>query len=188
MLSLLENLDRFLFNRINQDWTHPFLDQWMPLVTDLHKQKWLPYFLIVAVILPWIFLKRKRGFKVLCGLALCVGLVDQITAEVLKPTFLRDRPSASVEEARVLIKGSTPTGRSFPSNHAANTFAAAGFLFFIHSSTGWLLFPFASLVAFSRVYVGVHFPLDVTVGALWGLLFSWFFFLVWKRVFLYKKV
>jgi undecaprenyl-diphosphatase len=73
----------------------------------------------------------------------------------------------------------------FVSSHAANSFALAGFVWFLlrqyYSKIGWILFLWASGVAYSRVYLGVHYPGDILGGALLGLAVSW---LVWQ---LYRR-
>ncbi len=80
-----------------------------------------------------------------------------------------------------MAKGSCGGAFGFVSSHAANSFALAGFIWFIlkpaFPKIGFVLFPWAALVAYSRIYLGVHYPGDILVGAVLGLLISW---LVWK--------
>jgi undecaprenyl-diphosphatase len=63
-------------------------------------------------------------------------------------------------------------GKSFPSSHAANNFGAATILTYFYRKIAWIFFSLAALVAFSRVYVGVHYPFDVLAGAILGMAIS----------------
>jgi undecaprenyl-diphosphatase len=69
-----------------------------------------------------------------------------------------------------------------PSNHAANMFAFATTLSFFYKRYKTFLFILASLIAFSRVYVGVHFPGDIFFGALIGYIISWFLLTTWNNI------
>src|SRR5206468_3552783 len=73
----------------------------------------------------------------------------------------------------VVLRTARHYGYSFPSIHAANSFAAAAFLGAFYPTPRVLFFAVAAAVAYSRVYVGVHYPLDVAGGALCGLLIGW---------------
>ncbi len=102
-------------------------------------------------------------------------------ADFFKYGVQRLRPCYDAELSGLvrLVKTSCGGRFSFFSAHAANTFAIAFFFTFILRSKyryiGFLLVFWAFLVAYSRIYIGVHFPLDVITGALVGLLFSWLF-------------
>jgi undecaprenyl-diphosphatase len=95
----------------------------------------------------------------------CVWLSD-LTAIAIKAIVTRPRPYLTVPEADPLFGGTL--GSSFPSGHAATAFAGAVILTMLVRRAVPLLFVLAALVAFSRVYVGVHYPLDVVGGAAVG--------------------
>ena len=100
-----------------------------------------------------------------------VGLSDLLGYQVLKPFFARQRPCHSLEMVE-LLKGCG--GRfGFPSNHAMNSATFAYFLT-LHYRSPWLLFlvGFAGLVALSRVYLGVHYPMDILFGHSLGFLIA----------------
>src|SRR5262249_7648689 len=84
------------------------------------------------------------------------------------------KPSATANEVMGNTEGDSkrPASRSgynsMPSSHAANWFAAAMILFVFYRRSAWFMLPLASIVAFSRVYNGVHYPSDVLAGAILG--------------------
>ena len=96
-----------------------------------------------------------------------MGTVDGI----LKPAFARARPFDEVADIRVVDR--RPTTYSFPSGHAAMAFGGAVGLLAICPRQWWLL-GLAVAMAFSRIYVGVHYPLDVIVGGVVGGTIGWF--------------
>jgi undecaprenyl-diphosphatase len=104
-----------------------------------------------------------RG-SVLAGV---VGLVDYLSGE-LKWVFERVRPCRALSDAVVVGPGKCGVLFSFPSNHAANTAAAAAFLQMLYPKTGWVTWPIVVLVGFSRVYLGAHYVTDVLGGWLLG--------------------
>jgi len=89
-----------------------------------------------------------------------------LIALVLKATVERRRPYETLAEADPLIRASV--GNSFPSGHAATSFAGAVILGYLFRRALPGLFALAALVAVSRVYVGVHYPLDILGGAALG--------------------
>jgi len=172
--------DKQFFYFINTSLSHPVLDTIMPTLTDLHKIPALQFFGIPLILVFWFLKKRRKMIPVLLGLIVAVGAVDLFNYRILKPTFKRPRPPA-VEQA-INIRTDRYAGYSFPSNHAANNFAGATFLSLCYPALSPAFFGFAALVAFSRVYVGVHYPLDVTIGGLIGWIFGLFFFKIFEII------
>jgi len=135
----------------------------MPLITER------AYF-IVPLILLWILLfwrAGRRGRIIAFLILLVITASDQISAHVLKPLFARERPPYALDSVRLLVD--TTRSFSFPSAHASNAFAVASFVSSFYRHTKVFLYILAGLVAYSRVYVGVHFPLDMLGGAVLGL-------------------
>ena len=110
---------------------------------------------------------RRWGVFVLTVVA--VGLAD-LAATGLKALVDRPRPPLRYAEPKTLVP--VPHDASFPSGHAATSFAAATMLSFAFPRVAPFLYLLAAGVAFSRVYVGVHYPLDVIGGAALGALIA----------------
>jgi undecaprenyl-diphosphatase len=104
----------------------------------------------------------------LFGMTLLTVLVADVSNFVLKNIVDRPRPSDRYAEPEPLLH--PPTSHSFPSGHAATSFAAATVIGASIPRLRIPLYVLAALIAWSRVYVGVHYPLDVIAGAIWGLL------------------
>jgi undecaprenyl-diphosphatase len=119
----------------------------------------------IAIALVLCFFYRRWG---LLGLTLIAVALADWSAMGLKALFDRERPPLRYAEPDPLVR--TPHDGSFPSGHAATSFAAATILSFAFPRLAPLLFVLAAAVAWSRVYVGVHYPLDVLGGAVLGLL------------------
>lgn len=110
------------------------------------------------------------------ALLLSVGLTDIICARILKKVVGRTRPCSLEETDRFSCRLLLPRkgSKSFPSNHAANTAALASTVTFFFGFYAGLPFIFLSLIiGYSRVYCGVHFPLDVLTGWLIGAFVGW---------------
>ncbi|MBM9620137.1 phosphatase PAP2 family protein [Streptomyces zhihengii] len=111
---------------------------------------------------------RSIALAVLAPLATAVGYV---VSESLKSVVDEERPCRTVTEAVASVSACPPYGDwSFPSNHSAIAGAAALALALAWPRIGWLTVPMAVLMAFSRVFVGVHYPHDVAAGLVLGAL------------------
>ncbi len=126
------------------------------------KLLWLGGLVLVVVLAG-----GRRGRVAALLAVVAVAIADQVAAELVKPWVDRLRPCFALPEVRLLLPRQAHSP-SFPSNHAANAFAAAVALFAWRREAGWLGLGLAALVAWSRVHVGVHFPTDIVAGALLG--------------------
>jgi len=168
MLSFLHSWDVALFFLINQKGQNYFFDWFMPFMTDFKNFTYV--FPLLAI---WILWKEKRrGIVTLVFLGLTLTITDQFSSLFLKEWVGRVRPCQVLQHVRLVLTDCN-TSYSFPSSHAVNIFAAAYFLSPSLKRFAFLFYLIASLVAYSRVYIGIHYPLDNILGAGIGILIAW---------------
>lgn len=156
------SLDIRLFEAINGRYTNAFLDWFLPLLTQLG----LGGVQIPAVGLVWWLHRTQPQFRNLWWTALAAFLLSTALVHLIKRRVKRLRPVAHTE-VRFLVP-ETRHG-SLPSGHTATTFALAAVLAWCFPLWAVPLLVLASLVGYSRVYVGVHFLSDVAVAAVIGV-------------------
>ena len=170
VLNKFKELDHKLFMEVNGKWHNLFLDNLLPFTRE--PQLWVPFycFLILFAVINF----KKRGFYWVLCFALTISLTNYISSTLIKEAVLRLRPCQDplmIGHVRLLVNG-CPGNPSFPSSHAVNHFAVAMFVFTTYKnplSRWWiLLFFWAAIISYAQVYVGVHFPVDVTCGAIIG--------------------
>ena len=161
------HFDHRLFVDFNSRWTCHFFNVVMPVLTDFQKTKVGLLLVIPAVLAVWVWLRGKRGVRTIVGLAIVVGITDAVSFRILKPLFHRLRPEYTKGLLVILREGKHGL-YGFPSNHAVNMFAAAGFLTMAEPVLAPWVAAAGVVIAYSRVYVGAHFPLDVFAGAIFG--------------------
>ena len=174
MITTIVEIDKNLMIFLNKTLSNPIFDILMPIITN---QKFLTIVGVILIIYLG-FYGGKRARIALIVLIFAAGISDAICAQIIKPWIGRIRPSHEfVEYINLLVsKG----GKwSFPSNHAANSFAFATVLSYFYDKNKTMIFSIASVIAFSRVYVGVHYPLDIIFGSLLGYTVSWIILSVW---------
>jgi undecaprenyl-diphosphatase len=121
-------------------------------------------FLVIGVGLA---IARRVPARGLARLLLAIVLATLVADHLLKPMVHRQRPFR--QQPAIEVIGGRPDDASFPSGHAANAFAGASVLGRLLPSAAWIWWSVAAGVAVSRVYLGVHYPLDVLAGAAVGL-------------------
>ena len=163
------------FEWVNSSLANGFFDAIMPVARQ--PLIWVPLYVFFGAFL-YINFKKQQTLFICLFVGVTIFISDQLSAHVLKFYFEHPRPCADFTMAghiRMLVD--CGPGFSFPSTHATNHFAIA---FFLISVLGkmmkWLpyaLIPWAALICFSQVYVGVHFPLDVICGGMLGTLIGY---------------
>jgi undecaprenyl-diphosphatase len=173
MFEALIQLDRTLFLFFNSTLANPVFDVIFPFITK--GRNWIIPGIIMAIV--YCFLGKKKAFIVL-GLAIVtIAVSDPVSVRILKPLFGRLRPchpSHFVDGAHLFLEGGRflfgyKTSLSFPSAHATNMFAQAMLLTLFYPKQAVWFFIFAFLIGYSRIHVGVHYPLDIVGGAIFGM-------------------
>lgn len=170
-LEALETLDATLFLTINGLSDAGWADAFMLFCSK--KPVWIPLYLFLG----YLFYNRfgaKNMIWVLLGAGVLVMITDRGSVLFFKDVFQRFRPchNANLVDQVNLVAGKCGGQFGFISSHAANVFGLASFvggLFRWSKHTFWV-FLWAAVVSFSRIYLGVHYPFDVLVGAFYGLL------------------
>jgi len=155
-----------------------FLDAVMPVVTFLGNAGW--FWIAMAVVM--LFFKQTRKTALMMGAALIFGLI--ICNLILKPTVARIRPYELVDGIKLLI--GKQSDFSFPSGHTAASFEAATVLMIRDRRFGIPALVLAFIIAFSRMYLFVHYPTDIiggiVVGSLCGVLGYFVVKFIWNKV------
>ena len=159
-------MDAVLFTAINSTHT-PVLDAVMLGVS------WLGYFPGIWFVLGAAALGWPRGRAAAFRMCLAVSLTYVMASGVIKPLVGRMRPSYTPLMAARVLEAQPPSSGSFPSGHAATAVAGAMAAARLIPRASWALWALALLMAYSRVYVGVHYPFDLLGGALLGVAFTW---------------
>lgn len=182
MIDFIKSIDTELFLFFNGLHT-PWLDGIMIFISG--KKEWIPlYLLFVFLIIKQL---RWRSIWVFLGIGLTILLSDQLASGIMKPYFERLRPSRNpnIEGIVHLVNGYKGGMYGFASSHAANAFGLATFLWLtFRSQYKWFvwIFLWAAIVAYSRIYLGVHYPGDILVGALIGIVFGYLSFRLQRYV------
>ena len=180
MIEFLKSIDTQLFlflNGINS----VFFDNFMFVFS--YKWTWIPFYLSIL----YVFIRywKKESIWLIVFLVLFIFLSDQTTSSIIKDLVQRPRPSRAEELDGLahLVNGYRGGRFGFVSSHAANSFGFALFcsLIFRRKIYTWCFFLWAALKAYSRIYLGVHYPGDILGGVIVGVFFALFCFFLLKK-------
>lgn len=188
MIEQILQWDEELFLKLNSlhtDWLDPIAAFASGTMT------WVPFYIVLLY-----FIYRadpKNSWWVFAGAAITILLADQFTSGFMKPYFERLRPCHDERwEELVYVYQRCGGLYGFASSHAANTFGIAMFLNLkMKGKLRFLpwLFVWAALISYTRIYLGVHYPMDIFIGALVGVLsgyIAWILVVFIKRKILRK--
>lgn len=168
----LKHFDQRLFIELNSMHTNSFFDSLMPFLRN--GPNWYPLYVFLGAFVLLNF--RSRGGWWILFFISTIAITDMTGTYIFKHNVERLRPCADPDfffHVRLLVDRCSG-GYSFVSNHAANHFGMATFLFLtfkpVMKRWSWIFFLWAALIAYAQVYVGVHYPLDVLSGAIIGIL------------------
>jgi membrane-associated phospholipid phosphatase len=166
----IQGFDVWLLKHMNQDWSNSFLDTVLPYLRE--SKFWIPLYVFLLLFVTMNF-GAKAWWWVL-AVVLVAAASDLISSKLIKENIFRLRPCRDTEVMPLIrfFVNYCPGSSSFTSSHATSHFAQATFFFFTlrHVIGKWslLFFLWAFSIAYTQVYVGVHYPFDVICGAILG--------------------
>lgn len=185
MLENIKQLDTKLFLYINGK-HNSFFDTIMYWASD--KLFWIPFYMIIVFIIIKEY--KRQSISILISVGVLIALCDQTASHLIKQLVKRLRPSHEpLLNGLIHLSKAGPGGQyGFVSSHSANAFGLATFLILLlpkkYNYLKWILAFWASLVAYSRIYNGVHYPLDVIIAGILGMCLG---YIVIKAYLLYQK-
>ncbi|WP_136668547.1 phosphatase PAP2 family protein [Flavobacterium sp. H122] len=181
MLEKLIQLDRNLLVFLNSLGSEQFDPFWLFITKQLHLT---PFFIVILYLVH----KKTGGWKhfliIVVTIALLITVTDQFT-NLVKNSVQRLRPcnEPAINSIIRIVKSSSSF--SFFSGHAANSMASTVVVFMIlkkHYKYAFLLFLFPLIFAYSRIYLGLHYPLDILTGYTVGAVFGYVFYNLYRKV------
>lgn len=171
MLEHLIDIDQELFLAINQGMSNIFFDWLLPIMRNPFT--WAPLYLFLII----FFIKHygKMGVMIVVATLINFGVTDVVSSHLIKKNVERVRPCQDeVFKQEINLRVRCGGTYSFTSSHATNHFGMAFFWIVLFrrrwKHTVWLCIAWASVISFSQIYVGVHYPFDILVGAILGTL------------------
>ena len=171
MLEYLLNLDREVFLFLNNLGSEQWDGFWLFITKQLN---WIPVFLIIFYLVfknyGW-----RHALLIIGMIALLILITDQTTNHLFKYRFERLRPGSDPSLEGLMRAVKTSKTFSFISGHASNSMAACFFLYTVLKSRVKyieVMFLWPLIFAYSRIYLGLHYPGDILVGYVWGILMA----------------
>lgn len=181
MLEKLIQLDRNLFVFLNSLGSEKFDPFWLFITKQLHLT---PFFIVILYLVYKKIGSWKHFLIVIVTIALLITVTDQFT-NLIKNTVQRLRPcnEPAINSIIRIVKSSSTF--SYFSGHAANSMASTVVVFMIlkkHYKYAFLLFFFPLIFAYSRIYLGLHYPLDILTGYIVGAILGYSFYKLYQLV------
>jgi len=180
MLETIKELDTNLLIYLNGLGSEKYDNFWLFITDQLH---WTPLFLLFFYLI-YKKIGGRQTLYVLLFVAILIAFTDQ-TCNLFKHTFQRLRPCNNPDLASIIRIVQVRKSYSFFSGHAANTMAVATFLFLVlkrHFKYFGLIFLWPLVFAYSRIYLGLHYPGDILAGYFFGALFGSLLYLVYRKL------
>jgi undecaprenyl-diphosphatase len=174
------HLDKELLIFLNNLGSEPWDAFWLAITNQFN---WAPLFVLIIYLTIKAFGWKRGGFMVLF-MILLVAFSDQFT-NLIKNSTERLRPNNDPEIKNVLRTLIHPQGYSFMSGHATtSTFFSVFVVLLLKEKYKYIyaLLFFPLIFAYSRLYLGVHFPIDISVGIIVGILFARIYFFLFKKL------
>ncbi|HJS01515.1 MAG TPA: phosphatase PAP2 family protein [Flavobacterium sp.] len=178
MLDKLLSLDVQLLVFLNGLGSEAYDGLWLFITKQFN---WIPFFLFLFYII-YKKLGGKQTLYVLLAIAVLILITDQFT-NLVKYSFQRLRPCNNPDINTIIRVVKRQKSFSFFSGHAANSMAAAMFIYLLikpYFKYAFFLFLWPLIFAYSRIYLGLHYPLDIFCGYLFGILTGGFVFRVYQ--------
>jgi len=188
-LEKLKSIDVEIFLFLNV-MHNDFFDVIMYWTSD--KLFWIPFYICLLLIIFKIY--KNKSISILIGIGLLITLCDQTASHLIKNTAKRLRPSHEPSLVNLIhLSDAGPGGNyGFVSSHAANAFGLATFLIILlpkkYNWLKWTLLFWAVLVSYSRIYNGVHYPSDVVVAAIIGIIYAFLVKFILMKFKLYPSI
>lgn len=160
MLNFFKIIDNMGLKYISEKCKNRTFDRIMPIITMMGNLGII--WLIISILMLLKVEDRIIGISVILALILTTIIGEGIIKHIVK----RNRPFQNHEDELLINK---PITYSFPSGHTASSFAALAVFFQMNGKLGLIMSPIATLIAFSRIYLKVHYPTDVIFGIVLGI-------------------
>lgn len=180
-MDVIQSIDVSILHFIQDNLTCSFLDKIMVVITSVGNAGFIWIMSGIALLCTKKY--RKYGVMVLLALAFC-GLVGNLT---LKPIIARTRPFTAYPLIKDLLIAA-PTDFSFPSGHTMSSFAAATVILYMNRKLGIIAVSLSALIAFSRMYLYVHYPSDIFAGMIIGICMGLLSVMICKKIIVRKEL